>query len=344
VAVTVADAPRVALVKLSSLGDVVHALPVAATLRAARPAARLTWIVERREAAVLRGHPALDEVIVVDTRAWRRARRPGAVAAALGEMRALRRRLAQARFDIALDLQGLIKSGAIALASGAPLRIGFPRGWGREPLGALFTNRHVAPPPEARHVVEQYLALLGPLGITERRLEFSLPTSADAEARVDDWLAASGLKPQRRLVVLNPGAGRADKRWPTAHFAALAGRLVQDAAAHVVVAWGPGEADTARAIAEGAAGAGARALLAPPTDLASLIALLRRASVMVAADTGPLHLAAAAGTACVGLYGPTSAERNGPYGAGQRGLTAPGGRLAALAPPVVLAAVAEALG
>ena len=337
-------AERIALVKLSSLGDVVHALPVAATLRAARPNARLTWIVERREAALLSAHPALDEVIVVDTRGWRRARRPGAVRAALGEILALRRRLTAARFDVAIDLQGLIKSGAIALATRAPLRIGFPRTWGREPLGAVFTNRHVMPPPAARHVVEQYLCLLAPLGVSGRRLEFTLPALPAAETRMEDWLAGAGLKPQRRLVVINPGAGRAEKRWPVARFAELAARLGHDAGAHVVVAWGPGEESAARAIVDGAGTAGPRALLAPPTDLHALLALLRRASVMVAADTGPLHLAAALGTPCVGLYGPTSAERNGPYGAGHRTLTAPGGVMDALAAAPVLGAVLERLG
>ena len=339
-----AEAPRIALIKLSSLGDVVHALPVAATLRAARPSARLTWVVERREAAILRGHPALDEVVVADTRGWRRARRPGAVRAALGELLGLRRRLAAARFDVAVDLQGLIKSGAITAATRAPVRVGFHRGWGREPLGALFTNRHVTPPPAARHVVEQYLALLEPLGITERRLEFRLPAVAAAEGRIDEWLATAGLKPQRRLVVLNPGAARADKRWPVAHFATLAARLGQDAGAHVVVAWGPGEESAARAIVERAGAAGPRVWLAPPTDLDALIALLRRASVMVAADTGPLHLGAALGTPCVGLYGPTSAARNGPYGTRHAALTAPAGAMAALEPPTVLPAVLERLG
>ena len=339
-----ADVSRIALVKLSSLGDVVHALPVAATLRAARPHARLTWIVERREAAVLHDHPALDEVIVADTRGWRRARRPGAVRAALADVLALRRRLAAARLDVAIDLQGLMKSGAIARATQAPVRIGFHRGWGREPLGALFTNRHVIPPPSARHVVEQYLALLAPLGIDERRLEFRLPTVAAAETRLDEWLASVGLKPQRRLVVLNPGAGRPAKRWPVAHFATLAARLAHDAGAHVVVVWGPGEESAARAIVAGAGQAGARTLLAPPTDLNELIALLRRASVMIAADTGPLHLAAALGTPCVGLYGPTAAARNGPYGAGHRTLSAPATTMAALLPAPVLAAAIEALG
>ena len=326
--------------KLSSLGDVVHALPVAATLRAARPRARLAWIVERREAAVLREHPAIDEVIVADTRAWRRARRPAAARAALADLRALRCRLRQWRFDIALDLQGLMKSGLITAACGAPLRVGFAAGWGREPLHALFVNRRVQPPPTARHVVEQYLALLAPLGIAERRVEFRLPTAPVVEARVEEWLAAAGLKPHRRLVVLNPGAGRADKRWPVEHFAVLARRLAHEADAHPLVTWGPGEEAAARSIVEGSG----TAVLAPPTDLDALLALLRRASVVVAADTGPLHMAAGVGTPCVGLFGPTVASRNGPYGEGHRALTSPDGTMAALTPERVLAAVSEALG
>jgi lipopolysaccharide heptosyltransferase I len=333
-----ADAPRIALVKLSSLGDVIHALPVAATLRAARPAARLCWIVERREAAVLQGHPALDEVIVADTRGWRRARRPAAARAALADAAALRRRLVQARFDVALDLQGLFKSGLLAAATRAPLRVGLAARWRREPLSALLANRRVTPPAPARHVVEQNLALLEPLGIAERRLEFALPAAPAAEAAMDEWLAAAGLKPHRRLVVLNPGAGRPDKRWPVERFAALA-RLLHEADAHAVVTWGPGEEAAARAIV-----AASPAVAAPPTDLFALAALLRRASVMVAADTGPLHMAAALGTPCVGLYGPTSAARNGPYGAGHRALAAPGGALASLAAATVAAAVVEALG
>jgi heptosyltransferase-1 len=326
---------RIAVVKLSSLGDVVHALPVAATLRAARPDARLTWIVERREAALLRDHPALDEVVAIDTRAWRRARslrRLGEVAGAVGVVRA---RLRAARFDVAVDLQGLLKSGLLTLATGAPLRIGFA--WPRSREGnAFFTNRRVLPPPEARHVVDQYLALLAPLGVTRPVHEFRLPADAAAEAQVGDFFAASGLKPRDRVVVLNPGAGRADKRWLPERFAALA-RGVVAAGARVLVVWGPGEVAAARAIA--AAVPDGRAVLAPPTDLFQLIAVLRRASVMGAGDTGPLHVAAALGTPCVALFGPTSAERNGPYGAGHRALQAPDGRLASLAAEDALAAV-----
>ena len=332
---------NIALVKLSAIGDVVHALPVAAALHAALPQARLTWIAERREAAVLRDHPALNEIVPVDTRSWRRARRPLAVAETSGALVALRRHLRAARFDVAIDLQGLIKSGVITAATGAPLRIGFAAAHCREGLNALFTNQRVAPPPSARHIVDRYLALVEPLGARARAVEFVLPTDAAAEARVDGFLMGAGLKPRGRLVVLNPGAGRADKRWPTERFHALARRLADEAGASVLVTWGPNElADAREIVGTDAAG---RATLAPPTNLDELLAVLRRASVVVAGDTGPLHMAAALGTRCVGLYGPTAAERNGPYGGGHRALQSPDGTMSGLGVEPVLRAAADLL-
>ena len=331
---------RIALIKLSSLGDVVHALPVAATLRARVPDAHLTWIVERREAAVLRDHPALDALVAVDTRRWRRARSLSDLGEVLGAVRAMRRRLRLAAFDVALDLQGLLKSGVLAAATRAPLRIGFAARRCREPLNALFTNRRIDPPAAARHVVDQHLSLLAPLQVGEPVREFHLPVDPVAEARADEFLAASGVKPGRRLVVLNPGAGRPDKRWPEERFRALADRLTEDVGADVVVVWGPGEEMTGRRIAPPGT---SRAVLGPPTNLHELVAFLRRASVLVAADTGPLHLAAALGTPCVGLYGPTSAVRNGPYGAGHRSLQGPAGRMTTIEVDAVFHAVTDLL-
>jgi heptosyltransferase-1 len=331
-------AERIALVKLSSLGDVVHALPVAAALRAGRPAAYLAWLVERRESALLQGHPALDEVIEIDTRAWRRARGPATAVAAVRAVAALRRRLRAARFDVAIDLQGLLKSGVLTAATGAATRIGFGRGFAREPLSGLFTTTKVSPPPQAVHVVDQYLALLEPLGIRRPPVVFDLPVDDGAEARMDAALAAGGLKPRQRLVVVNPGAGRPDKRWPEARFRELTARIRGELGAPVLALWGPGERDAAEVIAAGGG------VLAPPTDLHELIAVLRRASVVVAADTGPLHVAAALGVPCVGLYGPTSARRNGPYGAGHRTLQSRESGMRAIATGAVLDAVASLLG
>jgi len=337
-----AEPRAIALVKLSSLGDVIHALPVAEALAAAFPRARVAWLVERREAALLRDHPALDEVIDVDTRAWRSARTPAQLLAVISGIRALRRRLRAGRFDVAIDMQGLVKSGAVARATGAPLRIGFAAGWSRERLNTLFTTRRVAPPPQARHVVDQYLTLLEPLGVSvpPGRARFRLPTRAAAESRIDDFFVGVGLKPRHRLVVLNPGAGRTNKRWPVTRFRALAEWLCHEHGAQVLVLWGPREGEAARAIAEIPP---PRPALAPPTDLDELTAVARRASVMVAGDTGPLHLAAAVGTSCVGLYGPTSGTRNGPYGSGHHVIAAPDGKISSLDVTPVLDAVLEVL-
>jgi len=334
-------AMNIAIVKLSSLGDVVHALPVAAALRRAFPQARLAWLVERREAALLRGNPAIDEILPLDVRRWRQARDVAAVAEAGRALGQLWRRLRQASFDVALDLQGLLKSGLLTAATGARLRIGFGARRCREPLNALFTNCRVSPPPSARHIVDQLMTLVEPLGVRDVRPEFWLPADPEAEASVDQFFRATGLKPKDRLVVLNPGARRAAKQWPATHFAALATQLVSEAEAVALVVWGPAEREVAQSIV-GTVGH-ARAILGPATDLDGLLAVLRRASVVVAADTGPLHLAAAIGTPCVGLYGPTRAERNGPYGAGHRVVQSPDGTLTSLTPALVLSTVMASL-
>lgn len=331
---------NVAIVKLSSLGDVVHALPVAATLKARQPGVRLSWIVERREAAVLAGHPALDEVVTVDTRAWRRSRSIAALASSARALRELARRLAAAHFDVALDLQGLIKSGLLVALTRAPLRIGFEARSCREPLGALLSNRRVAR-PRGVHVVEEYLALPAALGAGAPVIDFRLPADPPAESTVDEFFGAAGIKPGNRVVVINPGAGRPDKRWPTERFRALAGRLAREMDAHVVVVWGPGEEALARAIAHRQSGG--RVVLAPPTSLAELIAVLRRASLVVAADTGPLHLAAALSTPCLGLYGPTNPSRNGPYGTGHRAVRGADGRMGTIDVEPVFRAATELL-
>jgi lipopolysaccharide heptosyltransferase I len=328
------DHARIAIVKLSSLGDVIHALPVARALRAARPEARLTWVVEAREAVILRDHPDLDAVVAVDTRRWRRLlRRPRSVPTALTEIARAARALRRERFDVTVDLQGLLKSGLLTAATRAPTRIGLASSHCRERLNVLFTNRRVAPPDG--HVVEQYLALLRPLGIEPAPPVFHVPLRPAAERRMEEFLGEHGVKRTDTLVALNPGAGRADKRWPIAHFVALAERLAVECEARLLVLWGPEEAHLARAIRDGVS---ARALLAPPTDLDELAALLRRVSLLVAGDTGPLHLAAAVGARCLGLFGPTRARRNGPYGARSQGLQSPDATMAGLGPDAAFAA------
>jgi lipopolysaccharide heptosyltransferase I len=325
---------KLAIVKLSSLGDVIHALPVARALRRARPDAHLTWIVEAREYALLKDHPDLDVVVPVDTRLWRRLIwRPAGARQVVGKVARLTSRIRSARFDVAIDLQGLMKSGLLMAYTGAPLRIGFSADHCRERLNCLFTNRRVRPPARAVHVVDQYLSLLVPLGVEPGPVEFHVPIPALAERRMDEFLGEQGVKRHDLLVAINPGAGRDNKRWPVAHFRRLADRLAQEPDVRVLLLWGPDEIHMARQIRDGLH---PRAILAPPTDLHELAALLRRSALMVANDTGPLHLAAALGTASVGLFGPTRAERNGPYGPRGRGLQSPDGTMAGLDPQVAI--------
>jgi lipopolysaccharide heptosyltransferase I len=306
---------RIALVKLSSLGDVVHALPLARALARGRPGCELTWIVERREEAILRGNPDVDHVVAVDTRLWRREfRRPGGGHTVYLKVRGLVRRLRAGRFDAALDAQGNLKSGLITALTRAPLRIGFALRDCREGGNALFTTRRVSLPPGPIHVVEENLALLAALGVARADAGvpvLPLPTDPVAEGVIARVLEKEGVKAETPLVVLNPGSGRAGKRWTVEAYRRVGEQLARRLGARPVLCWGPGEEALARTIAEGM---GEAPLIPPATSILELVALLRRASLVVGADTGPIHIAAALGVPTVGLYGPTDARRNGPYG------------------------------
>jgi heptosyltransferase I len=337
-----AAAPRIAFVKLSSLGDVVHALPAAHALRVWWPRAELTWIVERREQAILLGNPDLDHVVPVDTRLWRREfRRLAGAGAVAVKVRGLIRRLRRGRFDLAIDLQGLWKSGAITGLTRAPVRVGLAAAHCRERANAWFTNRRVAPSDSA-HVVDRYLALVASLGVDLASVGppvFAIPRDRAAERTVTQWLEDEGVKPATPLVVLNPGSGGDGKRWAVEAFRRLGEELAVRLDARVAIAWGPGEEPLARAIAHGMR---TGASVPPPTTILEMVALFRRATLVVGSDTGPVHVAAVLGVPTVGLYGPTSARRNGPYGARAAGVQSPTGRMNGISVEAALA-VAQGL-
>jgi heptosyltransferase I len=331
--------PHIALVKLSSLGDVVHALPAAHAIRAWWPRAELTWVVERREEAILAGNPDLTDLIPVDTRLWRRdVKRPRGAPVVIGKVRGLLRRLADGRFDAAVDLQGLWKSGVITRLTRAPLRVGLAAGLCRERANALFTNRHVTPPADAVHVVDQCLAVVAALGIDVAAVGppvFPIRRDAEAEARMGRWLEDEGVKGVTPLVLLNPGSGGDQKRWAVEAFRRVGEELAVRLGARVAITWGPGEEPLARAIAHGTRPG---ALVPPPTTIIEMIALFRRATLVVGGDTGPVHVAAVLGVPTVGLYGPTSAKRNGPYGSRVVTIQSPSGRMDGISVESVLGA------
>jgi len=299
--------PRILIVRLSALGDVVHALPVLPPLRAAHPRARIDWVVEDRAAAVLAGRPEIDRVVVFPRRALkgRPLARMTRAAAFLEDLRA-------ERYDAALDLQGNLKSGVIARLSGARIRYGLDASVAREG-NHLFTTRRLRPPASCRHRVERNLAVVGAfLGRPASWSDPGLPASPSAAEVARRLLESAGVAPGTTYVVLHPGTSAfgAFKRWPPARFADLARTLAAGGRAVVVTA-PPGEEDLARAVV---AGAGRGTCLVETPGLDVLGEVLRGASHVVGADTGPLHLAALAGIPVVGLFGPKDPAVYGPWG------------------------------
>ena len=286
---------RVVIVRLSAIGDIVHAIPAAVAIKRARPASEIAWVVEGRAGDVLDGHPAVDRIIRVP-RGW---------LLSAAAVRRLAGELADYRADIAIDLQGLFKSAVATWLSNAPIRIGASRPHARE-LAWLASTRRVS--PRRPHIIERHLELLAPIGIAAPRVEFAMPRHEAARQSVASWFprAAAG------TAVLNPGAGWASKLWPTERFAAVArGLRNRHGVASLVVWGGPDESAAADRIVAGADGAATKA---PPTSLGELAEMARLSRLFISSDTGPLHIAAAVGTPCVGLFGPVPASRNGPWG------------------------------
>ncbi|MFQ3640398.1 MAG: lipopolysaccharide heptosyltransferase I [Chloracidobacterium sp.] len=296
---------HILVVKLSSIGDVVHAMPAVAALRHAFPSARLTWVVEQGAAPLLLGAPGLDEVIVLDTRRWRRQWRAPEV---YRQITACLAQLRQPAVDVALDFQGLMKSAVVAWCAGARRRIGFATEALREAMSRFAYTEQVAV-NRREHVILANLRLVAALGVPRpETYEFLLPPLADESARVAAQLIAQGVT--GRFVLLNPGGGWVTKRWPPADFGQLADVLWERYQLASVVSYGPGEEPL---VSEIRAVARCAPVVSFPTTLREYLALAQRAAVFVGGDTGPLHLAAAVGTPIVGLYGPTAAERNGPF-------------------------------
>jgi lipopolysaccharide heptosyltransferase I len=283
---------RLLLVKLSSLGDVAHALPLAEALRAGLgPAVHIAWAVRAPFAPLLDGNPHLNAVhILPDTRAR--------------SLIAFVRLLRAERFDTALDAQGLLVSGIVTALSGAPRRIGFDRG--REG-NRLFLTDPIVPARARRHMVAKLLGFCDALGIPSLPPRPQTYLAQAGSARADELLRDIGDGPVVGCIV---GASTPEKAWPAASWSALAKTLAAEGIS-VVLLGGAGEAQAAEQIARDAEGAVA-VNCAGQTPLRVLATVLARCTVVVGGDSGPTHLAVAVGTRVVGLYGVTDPERTGP--------------------------------
>ena len=296
---------RILIVKLGSIGDIVHTLPALAAIRKALPHAEISWVVERRASEILRDNPLLDRLIVIDTKALRRGLMSGET------LRAPRQQLRQLRasaFELALDFQGLLKSASIARLSGAHRVFGFSSDSLREPASRILLSKSIRISKNL-HVIRKNLALAaGALRISvpanAEDMEFPIATSAahQAEARNAELLTNGN------YAILNPGGGWPTKLWSAERFGRLADELWSHHRVHSLVTYGPGEAQLAETVLQYSKSGKARAV---SLSLKGFYELAKRAQVYVGGDTGPTHLAIAAGTPIVGLYGPTEWWRHG---------------------------------
>jgi len=286
---------RILIIKPSSLGDVVHSLPVLFLLRRQFPNAHIAWLVAPYCAGLLRGLKELDEVILFDRRflgeAWYN---PRAFLALCSFHRGLRRH----NFDLAIDLQGLFRSGYFARVTGAALRVGLANA--RESAPVFYTHRVVVGTPEI-HAVDRYLKIAAALGCPGEPIEFHFPVT-DADRDYIHTLIPS----PRPYAVFLPGANWPTKRWPAERFAELVSPLHRRFNLSAVVAGGDDAAGLAPLIPN-------TLDLTNRTTLPQLVALLERAALVIANDSGPMHIAAALGRPLVAIFGPTNSTRTGPY-------------------------------
>ncbi|MDR1657458.1 MAG: glycosyltransferase family 9 protein [Deltaproteobacteria bacterium] len=287
---------------MSALGDIIHALPSLHALRKLYPQAAIRWLVEPQFADILPGAPYIDEKIIFEKNSLKRLSGPKI----LKYLWELRRQLRSKHFDLVLDLQGLLKSSLIAVLSGCRNRLGYCEM--RE--GSFFFTKPVYGPHAKGHVIERYRDVIRHLGPVSDQVVFPLPDHEKQKTGMRELLLGLGI--QNKPALLFPGAGWASKLWPPENYARLA-RLLSESGFEVAIGGGPADASLALEVIQKA-----RPLKLPNltgrTNLTGLLGLVSLASVCVGSDTGPLHMAAAAGVPTVSLFGPSSGQRAGTYG------------------------------
>ena len=295
---------KILIVKLGAIGDVVHTLPALACLRRAMPGAHIAWAVERGGAArILEGNPLLDELIELDLRGWRRSLTNVETQT---EIRRAMWKLRKDPFDLSLDFQGLMKSATVARLARVPRRVGFAKAALREPASAVLLTERVEADDDD-HVIKKNLRLVEHLGCdVSGEYQFPVALSEDDER----FAREQAERFDGRFAILNPGGGWPTKLWSADGFAAVADRLFEVYGIRSAITFGPGEEELAQAIVAQSRSGAAAAL---DSTLKQFFALCQRARLFIGGDTGPMHLAAAARTPVVALFGPTSARRNGPF-------------------------------
>jgi len=301
------DIRRILIIKPSAFGDVIHTLPLLKGIRDSFPQAHIAWLISPLWAEILLDNPYLDQIIPFPKDSWNKMRR---VAKTLREIFSLISQIRQERFQLVIDVQGLLRSSLICLLSGAPYRVGFANA--RE-FSPLFYNLKVPVPDPDIHAVDRYLSLLTLFnrGAETIPIEFYLNVSPTAEQRVESLLNRHQVGRSRRIFLINPGAKWPTKRWPTQYYARLIKAMRDRYEVDLILIGSREDLSLAEEICHYAQIK--LPILAGETSLLELIALMRRSSLLITNDSGPMHLANALGLPVVAIFGPTNPRRTGPY-------------------------------
>ncbi len=298
---------KILIVKLGSIGDIVHTLPALAAIHNSLPEAEISWVVEKRAAEILRGNPFISRLIEIDTKSLRQKTNPRKF---LAHVRDELGRLREWKFDVALDFQGLLKSALVGKLSGAKNIYGFSSGSLKEPASRIFLSRSVRTSRRSNVILKN-------LNLANRSLKLKLSADEIGEmnfpialedkhrAEADEFISSIG---GGDFAILNPGGGWPAKLWPAERFGELADRIWNDLEIASAITYGPDEKELAERVI-GASGSGKA--FAAPLSLRGFFALAQKAKIYVGGDTGPTHLAVAANTPVVGIFGPTEWWRNG---------------------------------
>ncbi|HKQ49094.1 MAG TPA: glycosyltransferase family 9 protein [Phycisphaerae bacterium] len=297
---------RILLIKPSSPGDIIHALPVLHGLRRRYPEAHIAWLVATSFANLLEADPALSEVIPFDRRRFGRLGRSISVTR---EFMAFVGTLREKAFDLVIDLQGLFRSGFLAMASGAPVRIGFA---GARELGWMFYTDKIPKGPRDEHAADRNYKVPPLLGFADHPMDFSMSLTDADRAHAAALLEECGVAEGTGYAVLVPATRWETKCWPPDRFGALASVLGERHGLSSLLVGGPSDI-TAGQIAAGTS-EGAAHNVCGRTTLRELAALIERAAIVVTADSTPMHMAVAQQRPLVALFGPTNPRRTGPYG------------------------------
>ncbi len=303
---------NILIVKLSSLGDVIHALPALNALRKGYPKSHITWLVEDYASQIVLDHPSVDKVLVSARKNWIQEISPTRKSVrTLREVLSFVKALRQRNYDLVIDLQGLLKSGIMVGLSGGKRRVGYSR---TREMSYLFTNEKIPPFDPERHAIERYLHLVRSVGAKEGNLEYGIRIDESHRVRVEALLRDHEILTEDSFVLISPHAHWETNLWDTDRFSRLCDKLIERYPVKIVFTGTSGERGYVKRILDSMRYPAFD--LAGKTDLKEMAYLCSKANLMISTDTGTMHLAAAMGLPVVALFGPTAPWRTGPYGNG----------------------------